>query len=315
MKTVLNYFGMSMLVLLTLVGCQQKSGDDPEETVSRGEMLVAVDESLQPVLTAEQEAFADKNKYAKVHMAYVPELMAIQLMLQDSARIAVVTRHLKADEKRIFEEKKLKYRAIHMATDALAFITNSKTSDTLISVDEIDGIMKGKITQWNQLKHGKSSQKISFVFDSDNSSNLQYLLDTLRIADKKQTPIYAVKSNKEVIEYIQKTPGAIGVIGVNWISDIDDPEHPRFMNGIKVMGVAKKATTDLEQYFQPFQYAIALKKYPLNRNVYMITKEAKRGLGTGFINYVMTDAGQRIVLKSGLLPANQIIRLVQVRQM
>jgi len=47
----------------------------------------------------------------------------------------------------------------------------------------------------------------------------------------------------------------------------------------------------------------------------MITKEAKRGLGTGFINYVMTDAGQRIVLKSGLLPANQIIRLVQVRQM
>ncbi len=313
MKTVKSYFVQSLLLItVALASCQ--SGDkQSEETVSRGEITISVDESLKPIVEAEKEAFEVKTKYAKVNTVYVPELAAIQLMLQDSTRLAVVTRHLKPEEKEVFTKQNLKYRALHMATDAIAFITNGSSKDTLISVDELKSVMQGKIIQWNQLKYAKSANKITLVLDNDNSSNLQYLLDTLQVSDKKQSPLFAVKSNKEVIEYVQKTPGTIGVIGVNWISDIDDPEHPAFTKGIKVMGVAPKYSANQEDYIQPYQYAIALKKYPLSRNIYMITKEAKRGLGTGFINYVLSDPGQRIVLKSGLLPATQVIRLIETR--
>ncbi|MFT4033328.1 MAG: substrate-binding domain-containing protein [Siphonobacter sp.] len=308
----------SWIALLTsavlLSSCGNKASQT-EETVSRGEITVSADESLQPVLEAEKEAFEAKTKYAKIHTVYTSELNAVQLMLQDSARVAVTTRNLKADERKIFDEKNIRYRAYQMATDAVALITNGNTSDTLISITELKDVMLGKITKWNELSHGKSSQKITLVFDRDNSSNLQFLLDTLQIPDKKKTPIFAVNSNKEVIAYIQKNPGAIGFIGVNWISDIDDPEHPKFTKGIKVMGVSPRASTVIEDYLQPFQYAIALKKYPLSRNVYLITKEAKRGLGTGFINYALGDQGQRIILKSGLLPSGQILRLVQVKGM
>ncbi len=315
MNTLKTYFVKGLLLVTVALTACQSDDKKSEETVSRGEITISVDESLQPIVQAEKEAFEAKTRYAKVNTVYVPELAAIQLMLQDSARVAVVTRHLKANEKEVFEKANLKYRALHMATDAIAFITNGSTKDTLITVEELKSVMQGKITQWNQLKYGKSTNKITLVLDNDNSSNLQYLLDTLQIADKKQSPLFAVKSNKEVIEYVQKTPGAIGVIGVNWISDIDDPQHPKFTQGIKVMGVAPKYSANVEDYIQPYQYAIALKKYPLSRNIYLITKEAKRGLGTGFINYVLSDPGQRIVLKSGLLPANQVIRLIETHNL
>lgn len=284
-----------------------------EETVSAGEIVVSVDQSLQPVMEAQEMAFEATRKYAKINSVYVTELKAIELMLNDSARVAVVTRQLNPTERRVFEEAKLKYRSIKIATDAVALITNPANRDTLLTVDQLRDILSGKLTRWSDLKRGGSGEKITVVFDNNNSSNLNYLFDTLRIENRANAPIFAVKSNQEVIEFVKNNPNALGVIGVNWISDIDDPRTPKFMNQVRVMAVARRPEPESSDFYQPFQYALALQKYPLCRHVYMITKEARRGLGTGYINYVVSDRGQRIVLKAGLLPATQIIRLVNTR--
>lgn len=305
------WVSLTLLVSVLTSGCQTENRI--EETVSAGEITVAVDESLRPVMEAEEMAFEIPRKYAKINSVYTSELNAIQLMLNDSARVAVVTRQLNPRERRVFEEAKLKYRSIKIATDAVALITNPASRDSLISVDQLRDVLSGKLTRWSELGRGGASEKITVVFDNGNSSNLNYLMDTLQVADRTKAPVFAVKSNEEVIDFVKKNPNALGVIGVNWISDIDDPKTPRFMDQIRVMGVARNPEPEADDFYQPFQYAIALQKYPLSRHVYMITKEARRGLGTGYINYVVSDRGQRIVLKSGLLPATQIIRLVNTR--
>jgi phosphate transport system substrate-binding protein len=69
-------------------------------------------------------------------------------------------------------------------------------------------------------------------------------------------------------------------------------------------------------YIQPFGYNLALKKYPLRREIKYIIKEAHQGLGTGFLNYVSGDLGQLIVLKAGLIPLTRpiTIRTYQISQ-
>ena len=62
-------------------------------------------------------------------------------------------------------------------------------------------------------------------------------------------------------------------------------------------------------YYQPFGYNLALKKYPLRREIKYIIKEAHQGLGTGFLNYVSGDLGQLIVLKAGLIPLTRPITI------
>ncbi len=53
-------------------------------------------------------------------------------------------------------------------------------------------------------------------------------------------------------------------------------------------------------------------KYPLIRDVVMIGREARSGLASGFMAFVASDKGQRIVLKSGLVPATMPIRIIEV---
>jgi len=302
----------SLAVFIGLLACGGK--ETTQDTASTGEVSIAADESLRPVMEAEEMAFEASNKYAKINSLYVPQLKAIELLLNDSVRVAVVTREMDARERKILAEQKFQYRSVKVAIDAVALITNQANPDTLIRTDELRDVLLGKRSQWNEVGLNGGSGKISMVFDNNSSSNLTYLLDTLGVPTASKAPVFAVKSNEEVLDFVKKNPNALGVIGVNWISDSDDPKTPRFLDGIRVMAVSRNPNArperDPEDYFQPFQYNLALNRYPLSRNVVMISKDARQGLATSYINYVSSDRGQRIVLKAGLLPATQIIRLV-----
>jgi phosphate transport system substrate-binding protein len=307
MKTAFKY-GLLAWALGLLWSCS--GGNESGNPDEANRVSVAVDQSLQPVMEAEEMAFEATHKYSKVDSKYVTELKAIEMLLNDSARVAIVTREMNPQERKILAEQKYRYRSVKIAIDAVALITSQSNPDTLITTDELRDVLSGKRTTWNQVGKNGGTGKITVVFDNNSSSNLSYLLDTLGVRDRSKAPIYAVRSNEEVIGFVKKNPGAMGVIGVNWISDVDDPKTPKFMEGIRVMAVARNPDPDPEDYYQPFQYNLALNHYPLSRKVVMISKDARQGAATSYINYVASDRGQRIVLKAGLLPATQIIRLV-----
>lgn len=308
----MNKLGLLAAMLCLLVACS--SDKQYSDTATRGDIMIAADESLQPLVDSEVMAFEGRNKYAKIRVLYKPDLEAVNLMLNDSARLAIITRDLYDKEREVFDRQKIKYRSYKIAVDAVALITHPSNRDTLISMDEIREVFSGKKTKWSQLQGGTSGEDIVIVFDNNNSSNLSFMVDKLGLKDKKQVPFYAVKSNREVVEYVQKTPGAMGVIGINWISDSDDPTSRKLSESIRVQYVSEKGNSNKpSDYYGPFAYNLALQKYPLRRDVRIITKEARMGLGSGFVNFVTKNVGQLIVLKSGLLPANQPVRSVKIR--
>ncbi|HEY4196845.1 MAG TPA: phosphate ABC transporter substrate-binding protein, partial [Mucilaginibacter sp.] len=55
-------------------------------------------------------------------------------------------------------------------------------------------------------------------------------------------------------------------------------------------------------YFRPSQTTLYLKQYPLLRYLYVINCTGRDGLGSGFEHFIESDKGQRIILRSGLLP-------------
>jgi phosphate transport system substrate-binding protein len=67
-------------------------------------------------------------------------------------------------------------------------------------------------------------------------------------------------------------------------------------------------------FYKPFQGYIADGSYPLIRDVFVICRESTAGLGSGFASFVAGDVGQRIILKSGLVPATMPLRLVHVKK-
>lgn len=84
-----------------------------------------------------------------------------------------------------------------------------------------------------------------------------------------------------------------------------------FSNKINVVAVSQ-AFFDDDYYYRPKQGSIYDKSYPFVREIYFISRETFKGLGSGFIQWATAEQGQRIVLKSGLVPATMPIRLVQI---
>ncbi len=296
--TRIKLLHLSFLVI-GLVSCDKSSKDAPKDNPSTGSIFVGVDESFQPLLTAEKVAYEDNYHFAKLNLVFKPENESIADLLNDKVRSVVVTRDLTASEKEIFAREKITYRSFKFAADGIALIVNKSNTDTLITLDVLKAMMNGTKTG------------IELVVDKANSSNIKFLVDLFGLPNSGLA-VKAAGSNKAVIAYVQAHPKAMGIIGSNWISDGENPTSLGFIRSVHVMSVSANG----KDYFQPFGYNLALKKYPLRREIKMILKESHTGLGTGFVNYVCGDMGQLIVLKAGLIPLTRpiTIRQVQINQ-
>jgi len=298
---------------LIISGCSKKTtGDKFTDTPTTGKASIAVDETFQPIISAELPVFHAVYKFATIQPKYVPEAEAFNLLIKDSVRLAIVSRRLNAKELDYFHFKKFFPKEVPVAVDGIAVIVNPKNPDTLFSINTLRKLMLGEITDWNQLNPKSKLGKIKVVFDNQNSSTVRFIVDSIAKTGNLSKQLSAMSYNLDVVDLVSKTPNAIGLIGVSWISDSRDPKCLSFLSKIKVAGISAAETATVGNSYQPFQAYIATGKYPLTRFIYMIISEPRAGLGTGFTSFVSSDKGQRIILKTGILPYTQTVRIVNV---
>ena len=316
------------LVLVCVAGfaaCSQTPKDT--ETYSSGFISMAVDESFAPIFESQIMVFEATYPDANINMIDTTEMAAINMLVNDSLRLAVVTRGLRDSEKAKLKEKQLFARETMIALDAVALIINPQNTDSLMSISSFRKILNGEITQWKELNPASKLGKINVVFDNPQSSTVRFALDSVLRAPKINATVYAQDNNAEVIDYVSRNPSALGVIGVNWIGHqtdtIENKSTISFDDRVRVVAMSNYADATPDNSFKPFQaYIVGFEdedgerqKYPMTRTVYMISTDPKMGLPTGFVNFVASDRGQRIILKSGLVPAivNQI-RLINLKE-
>ncbi len=300
-------------LLSAFFACDQgtsKTLDSP----TQGEISVSIDDSYTPIMEAELYAFHSFYKYAKIHAKYKPEGEAVKDLLNDSARLVVMSRELTDNEKRVFEKINLHPSTLKIAYDAVAIIVHPNNKDTMLTMNKLKAIISGSDSTWKQVNSKSSLGKISIVFDHKSSGNARFIQEQFLQKNAFPKNCFAAKSNKEVVDYVAENKDAIGVIGVNWISDKDDTLMLGFLKKIKVVALASSDAAEVPyDYYQPYQAYIQQGTYPLCRNVYIVSREARAGLGTGFAAFVAGDKGQRIILKSGLVPATAPIRIINIK--
>jgi phosphate transport system substrate-binding protein len=288
---------LALLLLVLLFACQQKTPESQgEENYTFGTAQILADESLFTIIDDEHQIFSNQYKRAQINMVYKPLKEVLDLFVNDSIAIAVLPRQLKATEAKYFEEKKIKIRATKFATDGVAIITGKSNQDSLITLDELKAILSGK-----------SNKNTDLVFDNPKSSTVEYLMELAAISKLPDHHVYALKSSKEVIQYVKNNPNAIGVLSVSWLkrptSDlVEDIEKIKFM-----------AVKDSKGNYQlPTQGNLKTGIYPLIRELYLIDCQGKAGLGTGFAAFLASDIGQRIILKAGIAPDSLPSRQINV---
>jgi len=288
LKAILIVAGAVMI----LQSCKQKPAQvAKQDSITEGEATFTADESCQPIVDEEKYVFTQLNDKAKIKILYRSENDALRLLLNDSVRLAILARDLNADELKLLNSRNLPPDIHRFAIDAITLIVNKASNDTLTSVGEI-----------KKMLNGKTKTNVNIVFDNGNSSLVRYLKEFSGNSNFKLNNIFALKNNKEVIKYVSDHPEAIGITGFSWLNDPDD-DYKDAVNNVKIMAVKDEASkTAPNQYFKPSQTTLALKQYPLIRGLYVINCTGKWGLGTGFAYFMVNEQGQRIILRSGILP-------------
>jgi phosphate transport system substrate-binding protein len=302
-----------VLFVITLVSCQTKSNDKFTDTYTSGVIPMAIDANFTPILKDEIAVFEAQFQKAKIVPIFTNEVNAIDLLVKDSVRIAVATRPLSEKEVNYLKSKQFAPRSYKLAIDGIALITNKSNPDTLLSLVDLRRILTGKAKEWKEIYPKSKLGKLRVVFDNKNSSTVRYAIDSICIGEQLSTELNAQQTNEEVINYVSKTPNAIGVIGVNWLNNAKDTTNLSFNSSIRVMSISSQQVATPENSYKPYQAYLFYENYPLIRSIYVIINDPRGSLPTSVSSFLTSDRGQRIILKAGLVPATQPIRVVNIK--
>ncbi|HCO67512.1 MAG TPA: phosphate ABC transporter substrate-binding protein [Dysgonomonas sp.] len=307
-------FCILVCVAILTISCNRKVKVLRTDTPTSGYAEIAVDDCFAPIIDEQINVFESSYPDASIVPHYLGEIDALNLLLQDSIRLVIAARDLTEPEKESIRSRKLVPRSQKIAVDAIALIINKENTDSLISVSALKKIMTGEISSWKELNPQSKYNDISVVFDHPNSSTLRYIRDSINGGEALGSALRAQNGNKAVLDYVSNTPNAMGVIGVNWISNPNDTTNLSFIDNIRVMSVSRSDVATPANSYQPFPAYLAIGEYPLKRDVYVILSDLRGTLQAGFVSFVAGDIGQRIILKAGLVPATKPVRLIQQKE-
>ena len=124
MKTILQF----CIAMALLISCADKDKNgNVLDTPTAGSITITADEALRPLIDAEINAFEGIYHNAHINVRYTSEGEALDGLLKDSARLAIVTRRLVESEQKMLLDQTIVPQQLTLAKDGIALITNRQT--------------------------------------------------------------------------------------------------------------------------------------------------------------------------------------------
>ncbi len=282
-----------------------------------------------------QEMIVYENVYPQAYLGaqYVTEDEAIKRLMSGDTRLAVVGRDLTENEtKRLKANKETQnVRSMQIAVDAISLVVNPENPVDKLTMKEIARILRGEVRTWSQVQPGAPDIPIKVVVDDPQSGVTSYMRQkVLNGAPFDSTIVVTADSVPGVFNRVKKSRGAIGVIGVSWLASglgtidkdsliasvndanpVDGVEiNKRVANsGVKTLGIMHNSM----QAYQPTQENIYSGDYPLTRPIFMITTASPSGTLGKFYSFVTGVDGQKIIMKTGVMPARMQINVYEIQ--
>jgi phosphate transport system substrate-binding protein len=295
------------VIMFSVFGCKsyEEQKDALTDTKDRGTINISADESFKPIVDAQIKVYEANHPGTKINVQYKPEAECLRDFRNDSIRMVIATRpYSPGEEQYMIDSLKVGPTKLVVARDAIAVIVHPSSPDSLFSMQELKEILTGR-----------STKQLIPVFDGvQATSAVRFIVDSVLRNQELSPKAVAARTSVGVIDYVSKTPGTIGFIGVSWIGNKEDSAQMSFMQKVKMVHL--ESTDNPGQYVLPYQANIYMMRYPMVRDLVYNLKEKHRGLGRGFANFLSGEIGQLIFKRAYLVPArkNFIIREARLRE-
>lgn len=235
--------------------------------------------TVLPIAQSCAEAFMNKHLDVDISVQGGGSGVGIASIIDGTADIGDSSRPIKDQEKAEAKKNGVDVYVNIVAADGIAVIVHPSNPVNALTREQIKEIYTGKISNWRDV--GGKNAKIVIV-SRDSSSGTFEAFNELALEKKKVRPDALLHaSNQAVATTITNTPGAIGYVGLGYLSSS--------VKAVTVNGIqANKAN-------------VVNGSYPLARNLYMYTNGKPEGAVKDFIDFIMSSEGQRLVDKDGFV--------------
>jgi len=221
----------------------------------------------------------------------------IAAMINGTVDIANSSREMKEREMKMARDNGTEPVPFIVGYDALAVFVHKDNPIESITIEQLAAIYGegGEITKWSQLGitvPGASGDKMVRVSRQNNSGTYAYFREAVlgREGDYKLGSL-DMHGSKDVVELVMNTPSAIGYSGLAYAND-----H------VKVVPVATSGGTPVV----PTVDSAGDGSYPIARPLFMYTAGVPEGAVKEYMDWILSDEGQAILLKKGYAPAQPL---------
>lgn len=282
-----------VLAALVLAGCAKQT-----ESPTSGTLSFVCAESVAPVLQKEAADFMRLYTKAVITLDSTTTREALGKLASGGTRLVVISRALNADEKKSFAAGNVAVDTFALAKDGIAVIVHPESPVRHLNLEQIRDIYSGKIDRWEEV--GGKGGKILPLSLSRNSGTAEVFFHEIGIDTTFSPTLQVVPASRGMIEKVAADRTAIGFVGMNWLSD-----------RVRALAVARTAS-DNYIYVDIHQASVYQGTYPLVQTIYAIQTGGAYGLANGFIAYLTSAPGQKIILNSGLVPITMPVKLIKV---
>ena len=290
----------TLAAALLLAGCG-KSGSDATSggSAPSGKKTTIANigsDTMVNLAAAWAEAYGAVDKTVVIEVNGGGSGVGIKGLLNGTAELANSSRHIEDKEVAELKEKRqVDATEFLVAFDALSIYVHKNNPMTEITMEQLADIYgaEGKTTKWSELGvtaiPGAKGDEIIRVSRQNNSGTYEYFKEAT-IGKKKEFKLGSLDMNgsKDVVELVGKTPNAIGFSGMGYANA-----------SVKMLNVAKKKGN---KYVHPSIASTHDKSYPISRPMFFYTAGDPSPQLKKYIDWAMSDAGQKIVETTGYVP-------------
>jgi phosphate transport system substrate-binding protein len=262
------------------------SGNNQGKAAQKVQLTIKGSDTVLPLSQQEAEAYMKKNADASITVVGGGTGVGLSALQEGNTDIAMASRALKTDEKLKLKEAKKDIKEEIIAYDALMVIVNPNNKVGQLTREQLEGIFTGKIRNWKEV--GGDNEKIVVYSRESSSGTYEFFKDHVLNKKNYAPDVMMMPATGSIVQSIGQTKGAIGYIGLAYETKEVKPLSVSYDQGKTFVAPSVAAAKD--------------KSYPISRPLYYFYESKNESKVKPFIDYILSDEGQKIVESVGYIP-------------
>jgi len=293
-------FAAALAACLLPTGCGKSSRVGNGDAVAKASIQNKGSDTMVNLAQVWAEEYRKVAPNVEVEVSGGGSGQGIAALVKGTIDIANCSRNMKPEEiEQAAKNTGKTPREFVVGYDGLAVYVHKDNPLDEITFEQLSEIFAegGRITKWSDLGvkiPNTSGDDIVRVSRQSSSGTYEFFRE--HVLNKKDYKLGSrdMNGSKEVVELVSSTPTAIGYSGMGYATA-----------GVKMLKVTPKAG---QPAYAPTVQNTLNKTYPISRSLLVYTLGEPQGPVKLYIDWMLSDAGQKLVEASGYVPLPVAVR-------